>query len=287
MSTDGQNHANIRGEGFMILINGTPLNVTLFPDNTSQVWKIKTLEIPDTNFLHITWEYSHEGEFMQLAQLKMLIDQGIGIPEFKTALRIKYLPYGRQDKEVSNNATFALRTFANLLNSLNFDEVIIHDPHSTVALLWINNSRAVYPQKLVEQIAQDMGEPEDAEVVFCYPDHGALVKYTEVYKLSFRRFVHGEKVRDQATGQITSYKLVGDVAGKRVLIVDDICDGGATFKLLAKELLDAGALEVNLFVTHGIFSRGLRTLFDSGIKKVFTQDGEASEHQQQIVYRRL
>lgn len=285
MSTDGQNHADIRGEGFMILINGTPLNVTIFPDNTSQVWKIKTLEIPDTNFLHITWEYSHEGEFMQLAQLKQLIDEGIGIPSFKTALRIKYLPYGRQDKEVSNSATFGLRTFANLLNSLNFDEVIIHDPHSELALLWINNSRAVYPQKLVEQIAQDMAG--DTETLFCYPDKGALTKYTKVYELSFRRYVYGEKVRDQSTGNITSYKLVGDVAGKNVLIVDDICDGGATFKLLAKDLLAAGAKEVNLFVTHGIFSRGLQTLFDSGIKRIFTQDGEASEVQQQIAYRRL
>jgi len=61
------------------------------------------------------------------------------------------------------------------------------------------------------------------------------------------------------------------------MIVDDICDGGATFILLAKELYAAGAKEVNLFVTHGIFSKGLIPLYEAGIKRIFTQDGEASE----------
>jgi phosphoribosylpyrophosphate synthetase len=43
---------------------------------------------------------------------------------------------------------------------------------------------------------------------------------------------------------------------------------------LAKDLLAAGAKSVVLFVTHGIFSKGTRTLFESGISRVFTQDGE-------------
>ena len=60
-----------------------------------------------------------------------------------------------------------------------------------------------------------------------------------------------------------------------------------TFKLLAKDLLAAGAKEVNLFVTHGIFSKGLRTLRNSGINRIFTKDGEASEVQDRIIYGRL
>jgi phosphoribosylpyrophosphate synthetase len=60
-----------------------------------------------------------------------------------------------------------------------------------------------------------------------------------------------------------------------------------TFKLLAKDLLAAGVKEVNLFVSHGIFSKGLRTLKESNIKRVFTKDGEAGESQESITYRRL
>lgn len=260
----------------MILVNGTPLNVTLFPDNTSQVWKVKQIEIPDTNWVSITWEYSHEGEFMQLAQLKALLDaKGFG-----AALRIKYLPYGRQDKNITNETTFALTVFAHLLNSLDFKEIIIHDPHSLDAIKMIYNSRAVYPKDMVLRLFDELEHN-----LLCYPDKGALTKYKEIYGCSY---MYGEKVRDQLTGNITSYEIKGQpVKGMKVLIVDDICDGGMTFKILAKDLLAAGATEVNLFVTHGIFSKGLRTLRESGINKIYTQDGEVSEIQQQIAYRRL
>ena len=99
--------------------------------------------------------------------------------------------------------------------------------------------------------------------------------------------MYGEKVRDQLTGNIVRYKIVGEPVGKNVLIIDDICDGGMTFKLLAKDLLAAGAKSVVLFVTHGLFSKGLQTLKDSGIQRIYAQDGEASEEAGQIIYRRL
>lgn len=264
----------------MIYLNGKPLNITLFPDKTSQVWKLSEFLLKETNWFDIQWQFSHEGEFMQIAQLKMLLDKY----EHRSCLRIKYLPYGRQDKEVGNDATFALRTFAKLLNSLHFEEIIIHDPHSQTAIDLINNSVAVYPIETLLK-ARDLTD----STLFCYPDKGAVTKYTQVYDYPS---IYGEKVRDQATGNITSYKLVGNPKGQNVLIVDDICDGGMTFKLLAKDLLDAGAKEVNLFVTHGIFSKGLGTLKESGIKRIFAQDGEASEYQStdttmSISYRRL
>ncbi len=267
----------------MILLNGKPLDVTRFPDNTTQVWKLSEWLLKESNWFHITWEFTQEGEFLQIAQLKTLLDSY----GHRSALRIKYLPYGRQDKEVSNTATFALRPFAQLLNSLNFEEIIITDPHSTIALDLIKNSRAEYP---IHEL--DAAVKLTESNIFCYPDKGAVSKYTKIYNYmtngpAAENYSFGEKVRDQLTGNITSYQLFGDVKNKTVMIVDDICDGGMTFKILTKDLLDAGAKEVNLFVTHGIFSRGLRTLKESGIKHVFTKDGEVGEHQDQLTYRRL
>lgn len=265
----------------MIYINGTPLNVTLFPDNTSQVWHVPQLDIPDTNWVHIVWDFSHEGEFMHLAQLKALLDA----KGFRCALRIKYLPYARQDKSITNDSTFALTPFAYLLNSLNFEEIIIMDPHSVDAIKMIYNSRAVFPVEHVQKVITLTGSN-----ALCFPDRGAREKYAPIYSEISPPWVYGEKVRDQASGRITSYEVkTGKFhhANHNVLIVDDICDGGATFVLLAKELLATGALEVNLFVTHGLFTKGLKPLFDAGIKRIFTQDGEASEVQQHIAYRRL
>lgn len=253
----------------MIRLNGTPVVPTVFPDKTSQVWKLSILQIRNRPTAFIEWIFDNEGEFMVLAQLKDLLDAE-GYP---SVLKISYLPYGRQDKEVSNNATFALRTFANLLNSLEFEKIQIVDPHSKVALELIGGSEPIYP---LEALGNAMEETQSNLV--CYPDHGAFTKYSnnKYYNMTvggLSKVIYGEKVRDQLTGNITSYKVVGDCKGKRVLIVDDICDGGATFKILAKDLLAAGAESVSLFVTHGIFSRGVMSLFEAGITDVFTADG--------------
>lgn len=248
----------------MIYLNGDAVNVTLFPDNTSQVWKLDERQLNWERAV-IRWEFLHEGEIMQIAQLKTLLDTRIDY----ITLRIEYLPYGRQDKPISNNATFGLWTFAKILNSLNFEEVIIMDPHSKIALGAIERSRAIYPHSRLESAIQTT----DSNLL-CYPDHGALDKYVGTY-LTPLPYIYGEKIRDQATGHITDYKLMGDCYGKRVLIVDDICDGGKTFELLADELYGVGAKDVNLFVTHGIFSKGLMPLFKVGIRHIFTNNGEA------------
>lgn len=250
----------------MLYLNGLPLSVTTFPDNTSQVWKLpENILTSKQRQVNIEWRFSSEGEFMQLAQLKYLLDE-YGVV---SKLKINYLPYGRQDKCIHNNSTFALHVFADLLNSLDFHNIEIIDPHSQVALDHIANSFATYPTGEVYSTIKEV----EADIL-CYPDKGARTKYSKIYDFPS---MYGEKVRDQSTGQITNYYIVGDPAGKNVLIVDDICDGGATFKLLAKDLLAAGAKSVVLFVTHGIFSKGTRTLFESGIQRVFTKDGEVSE----------
>lgn len=267
----------------MITLNGQPVNTTLFPDNTSQVWHLpEYLFEADSNWVHIVWDFQHEGEFMQLAQLKNLLDK-YGI---RAALRLEYLPYGRQDKNISNDTTFALHSFAHLLNVLKFDEVICMDPHSAIAEASIKNFRAVYPTKMLEDVIL-----ETITTLVCYPDKGALVKYREVYKgIVEDEYIYGEKVRDQLTGKITKYEIINkrhNLKEHNVLLVDDIVDGGMTFKILANGLLDAGAKEVNLFVSHGIFSKGLKTLLESGIKRVFTKDGEIGEYQNNITFRRL
>lgn len=265
----------------MLYLNDQPVLVTIFPDKTSQVWKLQNIP-PKTNksiarYVDVEWCFEHEAEFIHLAQLKSLLDEH----EVLATLLIKYLPYGRQDKEVDNNATFALRTFAKLLNCLNFHHVRIIDPHSSVATDLIERSEVIDINSWLFPVVSEC----ESELL-CYPDKGALSKYSKSLILP-QPYIYGEKVRDQLTGNILSYKVIGNPAGKNVLIVDDICDGGMTFKLLAKDLLAAGAKSVVLFVTHGIFSKGLQTLKDSGIQRIFTQDGEASEIQSQITYRRL
>lgn len=253
----------------MIYLNGTPVRPTIFPDHTSQVWKLDdALFLPKKS--EILWEFENEVEFMHIAQLKMLLDEYGNT----TRLSIDYLPYARQDKPVSNNTTFALRSFIHLLDSLDFVSITCLDPHSSFAEISLPNFRAAYPFGELEHVS----DITDTHLV-CYPDKGAVSKYTKIYNpLVKDDYIYGEKVRDQATGNIIKYDLVTkgiDLTDLNILIVDDICDGGATFTILAKDLLKAGAKSVNLFVTHGIFSKGINTLTKSRIRRIFTAKGEA------------
>lgn len=242
----------------MITLCGVPINITMFPDGTSQVWRLGDM------YGDVRWKFEHEGEIMHLAQVALLLRKN----HLPRHLIIEYLPYARQDKEVRNDATFALRAFGPLLNAMNWDSVTIMDPHSAVATGVISKSRALYYTEEVKQVVEENGYD-----MLCYPDEGAAEKYGPMFRdiPSMR----AEKVREQSTGKITGMTLRSETsAEKKVLIVDDICDGGATFIQLAKLLREAGAASVSLFVSHGLFTKGTDVLFNSGIDRIFTPEGE-------------
>jgi ribose-phosphate pyrophosphokinase len=86
--------------------------------------------------------------------------------------------------------------------------------------------------------------------------------------------VYCNKKRDPETGKLDGFSIYDydpnpNSNGTELLIVDDICDGGGTFVGLAKKLREAGAKKVHLFVTHGIFSKGVPL---EGIDTIYTTD---------------
>lgn len=258
----------------MLTLNGLPIEVTRFSDQTSQVWKLPFVVGPTA---HIQWKFTQEAELIHLAQLVDLLRS----MQVRTIhLEMDYLPYARQDKEITNESTFALRTFANFLNSLKLDKISAIDSHSDEPLFLIKNFHNIFPATHIAKAVKAC-DPD----VLCYPDKGARIRYAKNLTFLNRSTAHGEKQRDQLTGHITSYTLHGDVFDKDVLIVDDICDGGMTFILMAKELLKAHAKSVNLYTTHGIYSRGLKPLKEAQIKGIYTKDGQISEFQDNILIK--
>jgi ribose-phosphate pyrophosphokinase len=115
-------------------------------------------------------------------------------------------------------------------------------------------------------------------LVVVAPDKGAVARANLAAKtLGVTDVVYGEKVRDPENGEILGLLLkrelpdgtvssdIKDLAveGKRVLIVDDICDGGRTFIELAKSLKSYHVSTIDLYVTHGIFSKGFSVFEDN------------------------
>ena len=204
---------------------------------------------------------------MLLAQLTELLRASN--PKCIYDLYLPYLPYGRQDKEVSNSTTFALQTFINLINSLKFETVTVLDAHNPKALPkdWINN----IPNRSIARAIELSGA-----TMICFPDKGASQRgYTTKDLPSFSL----EKTRNQRTGEITGLKLIEDmnVKGHNILIVDDICDRGGTFIASAKLLDSLGVSNVYLYTTHGLYSGGTNIIIDSSIRKIFNFNGEVKD----------
>lgn len=258
----------------MILINRENVNITLFPDQTTQVWKLSDTILEylknDLN-PRVTWYFSGDQEVFQILQLFDLINTIV--PEDREIeLYVPFLPYARQDKDIDNNLTFALRTFLKVI-SLTYAKLVVFDVHSQDLLKEMTPTfENVEPVNLINFAI----ESSSADCL-CFPDKGAKTRY-EHLNLLVSDNVYLEKTRDQVTGSINGIKLADDIdpsfiKGKKILIVDDICDGGRTFIEAAKVLNSHGAIDVFLYTSHGIYSKGLKVLHQAGISEVYDRKG--------------
>lgn len=251
----------------MIRLNQIEISPTIFPDLTSQIWKIDE-KILNNTVNCIKWDFYSEDEFMHIAQLKMLLNTLK--PGIRVTLDVPYFPYARQDHAVSNSTTFALRSFCLLLNSLKFDNIVTQDIHSNVAFEYLDNLTSNYPETMIDSILWKF-QPD----IIVFPDKGAEARYKGRFDLPS---ISIHKEREQTTGHLTIKGIINedniDLENKKFLIVDDLCDGGMTFILVAQELYRVATCSVGLYTTHGIYSKGTDVLFDNGISRIFNIDGE-------------
>jgi len=203
-----------------------------------------------------------------------------GAPGVVLDLFMPYVPYARQDRRMVPGDPLSIRVLADVINACGFGEVLVLDPHSDVTAAVIDRCR---PLPIHEHVAEAVAQSGATRVVI--PDAGAAKRVHAILRALEGRCAHvatvqATKTRDVANrGAIIGMQLEagGDVAGQTCLIVDDICDGGRTFLELSKLLRQHGAAAVHLFVTHGIFSKGVDALLscrdDEGrLDGVFTTD---------------
>jgi len=183
-------------------------------------------------------------------------------------LQIDYFPYARQDRVMNKGESHSLKVICDLINSQKFDHVQTVDPHSDVVEALVNNL-TIIPQHeaVMDTVPSDTLDSYDFIIA---PDAGALKKIYKLSKAIQKPVICASKQRDVATGNITkTYVSAEDydmMLGKKLLIVDDICDGGRTFTEL-RDILPTTAT-VDLYITHGIFSKGKQVILDK-FDKVF------------------
>ncbi|WP_213733454.1 ribose-phosphate diphosphokinase [Citrobacter europaeus] len=222
-------------------------------------------------------------DFMLLAQLVEAVRHQTDV--LVSHLDLPWLPWARQDRHMVSGDSFALKVFASQLNTLQFDKVKVLDPHSDAAAAAIENLVAIGQERCLLQSATLPHLFQQNALMLVAPDAGALKKIDAVARAAgVEEYAILSKKRDVASGKLTGFSLMaGDVRGRDVLIVDDLCDAGGTFIGSAQVLREAGAHSVSLYVTHGIFSKGVEHLFANGIDAIYTTTSFAAptlEHPQ-------
>lgn len=260
----------------IVLNNKFVIEQNHFPDGTLR------LSVPNCYPMQISWYYDNDEELITLIYLvKHLRNLDYGFAN-TISLFMPYVPNARMDRTEDGKNVFTLKYFAEIINGLNFEEVRIFDPHSTVTTALIDRAIVVAPFRLLGNAVDEMcRESSDENFTIFYPDAGSVKRYSGVIK---NPYVFGNKVRDWDTGEIKGLDVIGDIErikDHNVLIVDDICSKGGTFYHSAKKLKDLGAKDIYLYVTHCENTVMQGELIRSGlVKRIFTTDSiYTAEHE--------
>lgn len=188
-----------------------------------------------------------------------------------------YAPYiigSRSDRVFQLGGNNYLRdVICPVINSLEFSTVTTLDPHSDVLEACIKRFKKESNLELVRFTIRDLcgfthgRNPKVNDFILVSPDAGASKK---IYKLAKEIGYKGDIItcsKDRDTdGNLTKTNVPlpedpRDLFRKDFIIIDDICDGGATFVNIAKELKKLKVTgKIYLIVTHGIFSKGFMEL---------------------------
>lgn len=258
----------------MIKIDNEIIIFDKFPDGTPLI------KLYDKSHGVIEWKYDSMEELFNLECIVDKLKQD-GVKDM--VLFMPYVPNARQDRIVNNEDVFTLKTFCNIINKMNFKNIYIHDVHSSVASALLNNCIVKTNLDLVHETIGTIHTTFNKRIdCIFYPDYGAYSKYTKTIKTKLS-LAYGIKERDWATGEIKGLTISGDVKDKTILIVDDISSYGGTFFYSAKALLEQGAKEVYLCVTHceNTVMKG-KLLATSFIKHIYTTDSILRQNHEKI-----
>ena len=195
------------------------------------------------------------------------------------SLRMPFFPYARQDRRAVPGDALSVRVFAEFINRMDFESVELCDPHSDVTTALVE--RAIVRNQC--DIAwQAIKKHCSQETKIVAPDLGSTKKAELLSKITGHGLVQAHKVRDPATGTLSKFTVLsGTASGADCLIVDDICDGGGTFLGLGAVLRERGAKRLGLYVTHGLFTKGVDILFDV-FDYIITTDSVGGEFDSRI-----
>jgi len=206
-----------------------------------------------------------------LMELLLMIDAAKGASAAQITAVIPHYAYARSDKKDASRISIGGRLVADMLSTAGADRVVTMTLHAPQVHGFF--SSAVDHLTAIGELADHYRDRDLTDTVVVSPDLGNAKTASLFARLLGVPVAAGSKQR-QADDKVVIDAIVGDVRGKKAIVLDDeIATGGSIIELMNK-LEDEGCLEASVACTHGLFTgKAVERLRNHpGIVEVVTTD---------------
>ena len=214
---------------------------------------IRNFDVSDVTQVILNWR----GDHTDLAVLSSLVTLPVSMLALQSPLLVPYLPASRADRIVGNESLGKVAYLDLISAAWDGLPTVCSSPIETWDIHSITSTDTpIINIPRMQQYLTTYSFPDNS--VLLAPDEGSISRVAAISTATGLPYVRATKNRDYATGQLLSNSIpavLGDY--DHIFVIDDICDGGGTFLLLADSVRKQGiSSDLHLFVTHGIFSKG-------------------------------
>ncbi len=205
-----------------------------------------------------------------LVELLIMIDAARRASAGRITAVVPFFAYGRSDKKDQPRVPITARLFADLIQTAGADRMLTMDLHAGQ----IQGFFHIPTDELTGQrLLVDHFEQEGFDGVVVSPDLGSAKRARAAADRLGVPLAISEKRRSGNEDRAEAMQLIGEVAGRDVLIIDDEIDTAGTLVQVAELLRNEGAQEIYGAATHGVLSNpALERLTASPISKVVVTD---------------
>ena len=209
-----------------------------------------------------------------LMELLILIDALVRASAQRITAVIPYYGYARQDRKTGGRTPISAKLVANLIVKAGAHRVLTLDLHAgQIQGFFDIPTDNLFGQPVFERDIMEQYSRKDRDnIMFVSPDTGGVVRTRSLAKRFNADIAIVDKRRPKA-GQSEVMNIIGDVAGRSCILLDDIIDSGGTLCNAAKALKDQGANDVTAYITHGVLSGpAVERITNSELKEVVITD---------------
>ncbi len=205
-----------------------------------------------------------------LFELMLMIDAARRASAYKIIAVIPYMGFARQDRKDKPRVAIGAKLVADLLIASGVDRVMTIDLHADQIQGFFNipvdhlSATAVFVPYIKKLGLENP--------IIASPDTGGTKRANVYTKILNTGMVICYKSREKAN-EVSELKVIGDVEGKDVILIDDIIDTAGTLTKAADVMMEQGANSVRAFITHPVLSgNAYERIKNSKLEKLYVTD---------------